>query len=59
MSSQWPQGKAVLANGKEGVEVKAEEVLGMGNQTAGRCGCDHPQGTLQVTDKHVLCLRLG
>ena len=36
MSSQWPQGKAVLANGKEGVEVKAEEVLGIESQTAGQ-----------------------
>ena len=33
---QWPQGKAVLANGKERVEVKAEEVLGIESQTAGQ-----------------------
>ena len=33
---QWPRGKAVLANGKEGVEVKAEEVLGIESQTVGQ-----------------------
>ena len=51
MSGQWPQGKAIPANGKGGVEVKAEEVLGIESHS-----CDHPPVTLQVTDKHVFVL---